>query len=205
VEFGGSSDDPTMAELLRETFPGLTPEERSRVDGTAMGPADGGPDPETVVHFCNKASARCHATFGALAVQHIEMLRRVDLTESAPDWMDFSFDDVEVVEKNEAGSSTDAMADEKAPTDVVVLNGDTPVKDSNVQVSETVVLVDKRMASRLALLQEEEREARAKLKGFETRFDSIRNGVIDALNAEGPQACPDDDLVDGLIEQHISS
>ena len=143
--------------------------------------------------------------YGDLSLQGTFLQSSAPLDGSKSSSSEMDTDDVEVVEKNEAGSSTDAMADEKAPTDVVVLNGDTPVKDSNVQGSETVVLVDKRMALRLVRLQEEEREARAKFKGFETRFDSIRNGVIDALNAEGPQACPDDDLVDGLIEQHISS
>ena len=127
---------------------------------------------------------------------------------------DMDADDVEVVErKNEAAFSIDATANENAPADVVILlNGDTPVKESNVQGSEIAVLVHKRMSSRLALLQEEEREARVraenastKTKGVEERFDSICQGVIDALNAEGPQACPDDDLVDGLIDQHISS
>lgn len=121
-------------------------------------------------------------------------------------------DDVEVVERNEAGSSTDAMANQNAPADVVILNGDTPAEDSNVQGSEIAALVRERVSSRLALLQDEAREARVraenasiKMKGVEASFDSICQGVIDALNAEGPQAGPDDDLVDGLIDQHISS
>ena len=43
--------------------------------------------------------------------------------------------------------------------------------------------------------------ALTKTKGVEERFDSVCQGVIDALNAEGPQGClVDDDLVDGLID-----
>ena len=40
--------------------------------------------------------------------------------------------------------------------------------------------------------------ALAKTKGVEERFDSICEGVINTLNAEGSQACPDDDLVSTL-------
>ena len=110
VEFGGASDDQRLAELLREAFPALTPGERREVGGSAMSPQDGGPDPETVVHFCSKDSARCKATFGGLHMQHVEMVRRVDLSSGAPDWMDEGFDELKA-DKTASSKASDRVSD----------------------------------------------------------------------------------------------
>jgi hypothetical protein len=90
VECVGASD-PAISAELEDAIPLVDDRALSRAGGEVAENEDGGPRATTVLHLCSRGTEGCKARYGQLAVQHVEMVRKVRMENVQADWVHKGF------------------------------------------------------------------------------------------------------------------